>query len=411
MLSLLYAYALLYVVFATGDLLARTQNGMSDEEYSRTYMNISIEYDTTNSTVCKTAFDCSFNGDCVNNICTCYPQWMGPFCAVLNLKPTNKTYGYQYTINGQRVSSWGGAVVMDDDGNYHMYAAELSMYCGINAWQPNSILIHAQSNINKEGISKYIRKDEIDTIFSHEPDAIRAPTGEYVIYYSHNYPPPTGTINTTPCTDCTDGITIDCTEAMKHVHPYIIYTYMIYSTNPNGPWSQPQVIPTNITIDSNLAGYIYPNGSFIGVFRTGSEISGMYASNWKNNQTYKYINIVLNPPNRGEDPFMWYDKRTNVLHTIWHAGGWGMPFGYHRFSIDGGYTWNGYDYNIQAYNNSVYFNDGDIIHYQRMERPHLIFDSDGYTPIALTNGAEQASLNQQFYPDYTYTLLRPINQH
>ena len=38
-----------------------------------------------------------------------------------------------------------------------MYAAEMSMYCGIDVWQPNSILIHAKSSKSKEEL--HHRKD------------------------------------------------------------------------------------------------------------------------------------------------------------------------------------------------------------------------------------------------------------
>ena len=75
-----------------------------------------------------------------------------------------------------------------------MWAAEMSSFCGINVWQPNSLVVHAQSSVSKSGIASYERKEVIDVIFSHEPDVIRAPTGEYVIYYSHVSPPPTGII-------------------------------------------------------------------------------------------------------------------------------------------------------------------------------------------------------------------------
>ena len=184
---------------------------------------------------------------------------------------------------------------------------------------------------------------------------------------------------------------------------------MIWSKSANGPWSDPQMLPIDTAIDSNLAGYIYPNGSFIGVFRNMQTIMGMRASNFKDNRTYQVFNTTYNPPNFGEDPFVYMDCN-GILHIVQHSGGWGVPWGYHRFSTDQGRTWTGFNGDVQTYNNSVYFNDGDIIHYQRMERPHLIFDQDKCTPIALTNGAEQGDPNQAFYPDYTYTLLRPINQ-
>lgn len=396
---------------ATGDILPRGYH--SEDEYLASYQTLSQSYHLNDPTSCDSAYNCSYNGECKSKVCVCKPQWTGPHCAVLNILPTNETWGYQYILNNQRVSSWGGAVIRDDNGDYHMYAAEMSQYCGIDVWQPNSILIHAKSSIKHSGIATYERVSEIDGIFSHEPDAIRGPNGEYIIYYSHVYPPPTGNASIDPCNSCNDGITISCDAQTTGQGPYIIYTYMIYSNSSgDGPWSEPQIIPTDIGIDSNLAGYIYPNGSFIGIFRTEETIMGMFATDWKDNSTYYWYNVTLDPSNIGEDPFMWMDyDNGDILHTIWHNGGWGRPIGYHRFSNDGGMTWKGFSYDIQTYNNTVYFTNGNIINYQRMERPHLIFDTDGFTPIALTNGAEEASFNQIFYPDYTYTLLRPINQN
>ena len=119
------------IVNGTGDFLPY---GMSPDQYSRDYVNLSIEYDYNAITSCTSPRDCSYNGDCINNQCQCYPQWMGPYCAVLHLLPTNKEYGYQYILDNQRVSSWGGAVVQDDNGDYHMYSAEMSSFCGINVW-------------------------------------------------------------------------------------------------------------------------------------------------------------------------------------------------------------------------------------------------------------------------------------
>jgi hypothetical protein len=36
------------------------------------------------------------------------------------------------------VSSWGGSVLLADDGKYHMWAAEMTEGVGIKAWITNS---------------------------------------------------------------------------------------------------------------------------------------------------------------------------------------------------------------------------------------------------------------------------------
>ena len=50
---------------------------------------------------------------------------------MLDLAPIkDRKLGYQYFLDGQNVSSWGGSVVRGDDGTYHMYAAEIGDFCG-----------------------------------------------------------------------------------------------------------------------------------------------------------------------------------------------------------------------------------------------------------------------------------------
>ena len=255
----------------------------------------------------------------------------------------------------------------------------------------------------------------IAMIHSHEPDAVKDPvTGEYVVYYSHVYPPPTGPDD--PCTDCNNGVTGNCSNSLQPNDPYIIYTYMKYSDNPGGPWSDGVSIPgIDTSIDSNLAGIIFPNHTFIGLFRGGPNgWNLMTAKNWKKTESYKvFDNPQLPDPFGAEDPYLWYDYSNNVIHSIWHGGGWDSPWGYHWFSNDGGYNWNGFDESIHAYDNKVDFTDGSSITFNRVERPHIIFDGkDDITPIALTNGVVKGSDNKKdpYDPDYSYTLLRPINQ-
>ena len=86
------------------------------------------------STKCDDMNDCSYNGLCTKGECQCFPQWKGSNCAELNVVPTRKDNGLHSVIDGQRVSSWGGSVVRDDNGTYWMYAAEMGEFCGINTW-------------------------------------------------------------------------------------------------------------------------------------------------------------------------------------------------------------------------------------------------------------------------------------
>ena len=44
------------------------------------------------------------------------------------------TQGLHTVDGGGNVSSWGGSVLQDDDGVWHMWAAQFTQHCGINNW-------------------------------------------------------------------------------------------------------------------------------------------------------------------------------------------------------------------------------------------------------------------------------------
>ena len=73
---------------------------------------------------------------------------------------------------GHNTSSWGGAVLKGGDGQYHMWAAEMTEHCGIGTWQQNSRVIHATST---EPGGSYVRKDVVWEVFSHEPEVVPGP--------------------------------------------------------------------------------------------------------------------------------------------------------------------------------------------------------------------------------------------
>lgn len=298
---------------------------------------------------------------------------------------------------------------MDDNGTYWMYSAEMGYFCGINTWLSNSIVVMAKATkFTSNGIPykfERIKGDAaiISPLFSHEPTGTRAlNTGEYVIYLSSIYPPPT---NVYPCTGCSEGESLDCDPMIPRNWDSIIPTVMIYSSSPDGPWSDPvEIMTQDQYIDSNLATYIFPNGSMVGIGRADA-IYVWHAENWKKPNTYKYTALTLPDNCCGEDPYIWFDERYNVFHIIWHGGGWDDPFGIHTWSTDNGYTWHNIP-NVMAYQNNVQFTDNTSFSFQRRERPHLIMAKDGYTPLALTNAVENGGMDC----DYSHTLVQPLNQ-
>jgi len=148
---------------------------------------------------CATDEDCSLNGVCDgNNLCRCDVAWTGDRCQTLVLEPTTRTAGLRETdAGGANVSTWGGAVVLNDAATppiFHMWASEMAGGCGIQSWRTNSRIIHATST---DGVH-FERKELVFEAFAHEP------TGEWVMWYTgadEAAPPPP------PCTQCADGNT------------------------------------------------------------------------------------------------------------------------------------------------------------------------------------------------------------
>ena len=368
--------------------------------------NDPLSYKTT----CSGIDDCSANGVCstTTKTCECYPQWMGKYCGQLNFAPTDKAAGLQSTDEGGRVSSWGGSVMRGDDGKYHMFAAEMTHNTGIVVWMSNSQIRHAVSD---DPTGTFVASDISSPVWGHEPTAARAPTGEYVVFF-------TASFDSVPCTgyECpngNDGNSIlydDEDKCLPDTQCYVfqdLMTYMIYSKDPAGPWSEPELVPTGDfgSSDTNLAPIILSDGSLIGL---GRPPYMWRATAWNDTSTYtveELADTVL-----GEDPFLYIDPYDeSILHGLSHAGGWDSRGG-HVWSTDGGKTWKVHE-DIASYGSLITYTDGTTGVLTRRERPHLIFDEEGM-PLALTNGATlDPCTHPEYCPlDYCFTSLQKLNQ-
>jgi len=372
---------------------------------------------------CSSEADCSYNGVCTNSLCECGAAWYGDRCQLLHLLPATRNTGLRIIDKGgHNTSTWGGSVIFDQASNVsHMWAAEMSHNCGLDTWTTNSRIVHATSSVPN---GNYTRQSLVVPAFAHEPNVVRAPSGEFVMYYTASFPddpPPEA------CMACTDGSTpadAECPGGPAGDGP----TYMIYAKEPHGPWSKPQQLfnsQTNFTnLDTNLALVILPNNSVVGIARnegppTTDLTHLVTAEDWRDPESYKGRWTTLLFPNatvvdkRGvEDPFLYVDKR-GVYHAVFHnqienddmrlCGG-------HAYSVDG-LTW---VFTGTSWGNRVRFSDGTTYTFSRRERPHFVFGDpkDPYKITALTTGVQYGahapiSITGE---DGCYTLLQPVNQ-
>jgi hypothetical protein len=360
---------------------------------------------------CSSDAGCSYNGACQQGTCHCDAAWDGPSCGSLRLLPTSRTSGLRAEDDGRNTSTWGGTVALDNvTGKLHMWASQMAGHCGIQAWKINSFIVHAVAAADSPGAFTRVdtkssgNTDMTFPIFTHEPSVSRAPTGEWVLYWS-GYPKDHGL--GPPCLHaCTDGWTPSNLSAYGCKLPRggSPPTYMSWAASPDGPWSPPvQVLAA--PWDTNLAVVILANGSAVGTARrSGMPVYLVTAGNWKNASSYVYHaeKPLLQLPGRRqviEDGSVYLDS-AGRFHAIFHSA----LNGIHAFSADG-LSWT---YGGVAWNNTVEFEDGGHYAFHRRERPHFVF-GDASAPHRITALTTAVSYGDQGDSDACFTLLQPVH--
>lgn len=384
---------------------------------------------------------CSYNGDFdpTKGRCNCNLAWKGPACESLALKPALKNAGYRSPFGPipsqpSLVSSWGGSVLYDEtDGLWHMFSAEMVNCCGIDYWEPNSRVVHA---VAEEPEGPYVYSDEVLQPFAHEPNAVRGPQGEWVIFTTMRHPdlPPGVPLpNCTPTLKNISNNNIPNTNAkVDALPPYMHHaaavraqkndapqrsTFMLHSKSPYGPWSKPVLVlapntsiwnNNTVLVDTNLAVVILISGEVIGIWRkcentVGTKCEeqcctfphGLYASNWSNPETYTPVSPGGNSgqifkglkPYGSEDPMLWQDE-DGIIHAILHdeqGTSRCTATGRHAFSDNEGRHWT--YATADAYNGNVTWRStnkggnntstGEWDKLYRRERPHMIVSASG----------------------------------
>lgn len=269
---------------------------------------------------CNSTLNCSLNGRCAtevnpatNSSCECYAGWTGKRCETLDLLPAQPLAGYRHTEAGRNISSWGAPVLRHPKtGVYHAWPAEMTHFCGINAWERNSQVVHATS---ADPAGTYARQGVVWPVFASEPSVALGSKGEAVMWFSANHPgtvPPGGE----ECTvGCTDGQTVPACNS-NYTRGQTFTTYVSWTTDEEwSVWSQPLVIQegTVTSQDTNMASVVLANGSVVGLWRS-KQFGGIHrvtAGHYTDPTTYDWhetdrpLFTEAAHPLAPEDPFVW----------------------------------------------------------------------------------------------------------
>ena len=282
-----------------------------------------------------------------------------------------------------------------------MWAARLDNHCGITSYLLNSRVVHATSS---HPLGPYTEQESILPPFAHEPDVVRAPTGEFVMVTTAGA---LGNYTGRECV-CTTGATeppCGCDNSCHSFAPTISI-----ATDPAGPWTTSEVWPG--VNGENPAVWITREGGVYGMRRGGDVAAYAPPGAWRNHSNWAHgapagVETFISSAPDAEDPYIWQND-DGTLHTLLHSlegphmcGGVECQVGTHAFSLDG-FAWY---YGGTAYTSRVEFTDGDILMLNRRERPHLVFAENSTTPVALSNSAEVG----MGYGDRSFTLIQGIN--
>jgi hypothetical protein len=212
---------------------------------------------------------------------------------------------------------------------------------GIGAWEPNSRVVHATS---QTFAGPYAKQSVVVAPFAHEPNAVRSPDGDWVIYMTMRHPAG-GAINCTnpgphqkqqrtPAYHPSSSSISSSSRSSNTALPEPRHTYMTYSKNPGGPWSTPVLVlkanysiwdNNTVLIDTNLAVTIDTQGAVVGIWRLCENTKEtvcedqcctfphlLTAANWKDPATYfphseRQIFKGIKPYG-AEDPMLWTQK-------------------------------------------------------------------------------------------------------
>jgi len=327
--------------------------------------------------ICTADLDCSLNGVCVGGACKCDRPWTDSAdgsegCSVLDILPHPNDYVPAYggprtstSYHKQNLTSWGGNILLGDDGKYHLWVSAMDGGGGLGVWTHGSRIDHAVAD-DPMGVFELV-----DTALpkeAHNASPLRAPNNSYLLFHIGNSGGAAGG------------------SGFAH-----------HSQRPEGPW-----LPLTGPGCNNPAPMFAKNGTaYVGCKDGGFRV---YRSDDVFGGEWEFVTTMAFPPAWGgdakeylknEDPYLWADRRGH-FHMIAHRYDYrdGFPPNPNETMpvlVSGhGYSTDGLDWHfnsVQPYEAKITFANGTVQQFSTWERPHLLFDKSG-VPTHLVNGVQ-----------------------
>lgn len=369
-------------------------------------------------------------------------MWTGTNCEVLRLKPARAAAPGLALRND--TSTWGGQAVQHDDGSWHLFAAYMAAHCGLNAWWPNSEVVHARSTSGPDGPYQVVKT--ILPAFAHGPKVLRLHDQTLALLHIG-----CGDESTQVVKGCTNGTTpynwTHATGRSRCNQPG--WTGVLRASSVDGPWHQTQDQgASGLSVDGGAASW-HSNGGLTNpsLWRyneSGSELVLAYSEGCDACEVdagHKHIGVAIGTlgasnesgsakfqdqtpdkpifPWASEDPSIFRDPDSGYWHILAHrtsstAGGGskGDAVASHAVALAPQGPWTIVP--EPPYGRDIEWDDGSTTHVQKRERPQVIVDRSGAL-VGLSNGVRPGSHATPLSPlgntwDWTYTHIQLIDR-
>ena len=328
---------------------------------------------------------------------------------ILELLPAAPTAAQAFWANESApLDTWGGSVVQDDAGKFHLYAAAMAKGCALAQWATNSYVLHAVS----ESPTGPFRRPAgaagtAVPLWAHNPQVVRHTDGTYLLFSI-------GAVNATQPCECPQPVPRGFCPRPK-IYPWADEIQLHFADSPDGPWHS----VGRVIWGSNPSPYVMRStGEVFVAFKGGMQIAR--ASHWRGPyEVISKLGGVL--PAAGpsfpsiEDAFLWFDESARRWNCLYHqysktAFKPSGPGGYAYSAVDSilNWTW-GAPNGRSVYPWNVSLAGGKAMDLQSRQRPKLLLDARGQ-PAVLYNGVEFDGRSHTFaqrVKAFTPPYLRP----
>lgn len=284
---------------------------------------------------------------------------------------------------------WGGSVVQDDAGKYHLFVSRFPKALPFHpGWMVASEIVHCVANTPQgpytfSEVALPARGAQYwDGRSTHNPRILRHKGKYYLIYMgsTHPFEEPTGeelTLTSKWCTVARSNKRIGLAVADTPYGPWRRMDRPILTTEPNTFYSY---------LTSNPSPVIQKDGSVMMMFKgrayDGNSFSDMalgmaYAPAVEGPYTVlndKQPVLNVKEQGEGEDPFLWQDKAGfHIIYKDQRGGITGEKGGGVLAHSRDGLTWV-QDADKKAYSKTIEWEDNSIGRQGQLERPFILFE-------------------------------------